>query len=231
MSEIPTLHEDERHSTRHVEIEPTWTFKSKSVASGFDHHVREQLPWYDIVTKAIVQIARHYIPQGGHVYDVGASNGNIGRALATLLTDRAATLTALEASAEMVATYGGPGRVIRVNAEDHEFERFDLAVVMLALMFVTPSRVEELLSKMRAKLNAGGAIVVVERMLPPAGYPAIIMSRLTLAAKLDGGAAADEILAKELSLAGVQRPLNPDVLGEAVEWFRFGDFAGYVIEA
>ena len=41
-----------------------------------------------------------------------------------------------------------------------------------------------------------------------------------------------EIIAKEISLGGVQRPLSRDVLTDlgAVEWFRYGDFAGWVIE-
>ena len=77
-----------------------------------------------------------------------------------------------------------------------------------------------------------GAIIVVERMLPPDSYMSIVSSRLTLAAKLEGGVSPAEIIAKEISLGGVQRPLSRDVLTDlgAVEWFRYGDFAGWVIE-
>ena len=39
------------------------------------------------------------------------------------------------------------------------------------------------------------------------------------------------MIKKELSLSGIQRPLYPGELGEdAVEVFRFGDFAGWIIE-
>jgi tRNA (cmo5U34)-methyltransferase len=218
--------------TDHVRIDDTWTFESASVAEGFGAHVREQLPWYDLVTSAIVQIARHYIPRGGLVYDIGASDGNIGRALAPVLADRGAELIGIEPSAEMVKKYEAPGKVIQANAEDHAFAPFDLGIAMLAFMFVSPSRTPELIEGLRAKIKPGGALVVVERMLPPGGYPAIITSRLTLAAKLAKGASPEQIIAKELSLAGVQRPLSLPILGdEAVEWFRFGDFAGYLIEA
>ena len=54
--------------------------------------------------------------------------------------------------------------------------------------------------------------------------------RLALAGKLSAGVEADEIIAKELSLGGIQRPIDPEILGDAVEWFRFGDFAGWIIE-
>ena len=40
-----------------------------------------------------------------------------------------------------------------------------------------------------------------------------------------------ETIEKELSLSGVQRPITEDQLaGEFINWFRFGDFSGYLIE-
>ena len=50
-------------------------------------------------------IARHYIPQGGKVYDLGASTGNVGRVLANTLQERGARLTALEECPDMAAAY------------------------------------------------------------------------------------------------------------------------------
>lgn len=218
--------------TRHVKIGSSFDFDTESVADGFNAHVREQLPWYELVTHAIVQIARHYIPHNGLVYDIGASNGNIGRALHDVLEERSANLVAIEPASAMVDHYQGPGQVIHGRAEDFPFEPYDLAVANLALMFVAPAEVRGLVERLREATRPGGALVVVERMHPASGYPALVMARLTLEAKMRSGASSEEILAKELSLAGVQRPLCPDVLGAgAVEWFRFGDFAGYLIEA
>jgi hypothetical protein len=43
--------------------------------------------------------------------------------------------------------------------------------------------------------------------------------------------AGEEIIEKELSLSGVQRPITEEQLGGSfVNWFRFGDFSGYIIE-
>lgn len=216
-----------------MNIPETFTFESAEVADGFDAHVREQLPWYDLVTDAIAQIGRHYIGEGGLVYDIGASNGNVGRALAPILEQRGASLVAIEKSPDMASRYQGPGDVVTADAGTFDYEPCDFAVAMLSLMFLRPDRADDLLLRLRSRLRQGGALVVVERTLPPPGYLSVITSRLTLAAKRAMGAPADQIIAKELSLAGVQRPLDTkvlDLLG-AVEWFRFGDFAGYVIES
>lgn len=210
-----------------------WTFKSDTVAKGFDAHVQQQLPWYGFVTDAIVQIGRHYIGHRGLVYDIGASTGNVGRALEQVLLDRKAELVAIEESAAMVEQYRGPGVVVNQRAQDYQFESFDLAVSMLALMFNRPDEVSPLVAELVGKIRPGGALLMVERMLPPNGYLSIVSSRLTLEAKRKAGAEPDEILSKELSLAGVQRPIDRRLLEYhgAVEWFRYGDFAGWVIES
>jgi tRNA (cmo5U34)-methyltransferase len=55
------------------------------------------------------------------------------------------------------------------------------------------------------------------------------MRRLTLDWKLKNGATAEEIISKELSLSGVQRPMTKSEL-TGKEFFRFGEFVGWVIE-
>ncbi len=218
--------------TRHVPIPEHWTFKDEGVAAGFEGHVREQLPWYEMVTAAIVQIGRHYIGQGGLVYDVCASTGNVSRALESIIKDRDATCISVEESEEMAAQWQGPGTLEVRPAQTVDYQGYDLAVVMLGLMFLRADEQSVLLERLHRSINPGGALIVVERMLPPSGYLSIVTSRLTLAAKLDQGATADEVISKELSLAGAQRPVDARVLlaHGAVEWFRFGDFAGWVIE-
>ena len=42
-----------------MDIPTNWTFETSGVAKGFDRHVREQLPWYDLATNAILHVARH----------------------------------------------------------------------------------------------------------------------------------------------------------------------------
>jgi len=215
-----------------MEIPREWTFERKEIAEGFDRHVREQLPFYDMTTGAIAHIARHYIPERGLVYDVGASTGNIGNAIAPILDKRKATLVPIESSAEMCELYAGPqrGRLVQADALDYDFEEFDLAICFLVMMFFPVAKREAFIDELREKVKPGGAIIVFDKTEAVTGYPATILMRLAFAGKLSAGVEADEIIAKELSLGGIQRPIDPEILGDAVEWFRFGDFAGWIIE-
>src|SRR5436309_2991839 len=106
-------------------IPKNWTFRSPAVAKHFDQHVREQLPWYDTATQAVAHFGRHYIPNGGRVYDIGASTGNMGNALRETLKQRAADFTAIDQSVEMAAEYQGPPQLVITDAVTFDYQRFD----------------------------------------------------------------------------------------------------------
>jgi tRNA (cmo5U34)-methyltransferase len=209
--------------------EQDWTFHG--FAGQFDGHVREQLPWYDLASAAMGLIARHYIPKEGKVYDLGASTGNVGRVIAQTLRARSASLTALDECADMIAAYDAPGRAIRADITRFAFKPFDVCIAFLVFMFLAVPARRALLARLRQSMRPGGAIIVFDKQVPPGGYPATVLSRLTFDSKIRQGAEPGAVLSKELALSGVQRPLYPGELGaDAVEVFRYGDFAGWIIE-
>ena len=213
-----------------MDIPREWTFENTKVASGFDRHVREQLPWYDLVTGAVAHIARHYIPHNGLVYDIGASTGNIGRAIEETIAERKARLIGIESSAEMCARYKAPGELVQIDALDYRFQPYDLAICYLVLMFLPVGKRQEFIDYLKSLIKPGGALLIVDKCEAATGYEATVFWRLTLAGKIAAGVDAESVIAKELSLSGVQRPLDPAMLGDdAVQWFRFGDFAGWIV--
>jgi tRNA (cmo5U34)-methyltransferase len=217
-----------------LKVPTNWTFHDEGVAAGFERHVREQLPWYELATGAVAHVARHYVPEHGIVYDLGASTGNIGNALAETLDVRQADLFPIEASAEMAKRYKGPqrGNMIQMDVCDVIYQPFDLAVAFLTLMFVPVAKRLELIVKLRRACRPGGAIVIFDKSAASQGYAATVIWRLALAGKVASGVSAEDIVAKELSLGGVQRPVDPMLFGpDAIEFFRFGEFAGWLIEA
>jgi tRNA (cmo5U34)-methyltransferase len=214
-----------------MKIPKIWTFKNHDVAQHFDDHVREQLPWYTLATDSVAHIVRHYLPRGGVVYDIGASTGNVGRAIEDILVDRDATLYAVEESNEMLSRYHGPGKLIGSPAQAVEFEDFDVAVLFLVMMFMSVEDRTALLKNLLKRLRRGGVIIVFDKQIAPSGYFGTVLRRLTMDWKIKNGATPEAIVEKELALSGVQRPISPLILGQnATCFFTFGEFGGWVIE-
>lgn len=209
-----------------------WTFQNPQIAAHFDRHVREQLPWYDIATGLVAHVGRHYLTDGGTVIDIGASTGNVARALGETLTARKARLLALDNAPDMLDRYAGPGIPVVADARSFDYvaEAPDLVVAFLVLMFVPVADRAALVARIKAAVKPGGAVVVFDKMAARGGHVGSVIYRMTLAAKYEAGALPEEIIAKELSLAGVQRPMDDAELPGFEPIFRFGDFAGWLYE-
>jgi tRNA (cmo5U34)-methyltransferase len=214
-----------------MEIPTNWTFKNKGVAKEFDTHVRESLPWYDLVSGAVAHTVRHYLPENGLMYDIGASTGNIGKLLDESLTARKAQLISIENAPEMAEHFEAQGTLEIADCTTYNYQPFDVATIFLVLMFLTMEQRQTLIATLIDKCRKGGAIVIVDKIEARANYIGTINRRLTLAGKVATGVSHEQIIAKELSLAGIQRPLTDKELPDSAEqFFRFGEFAGWIIE-
>lgn len=217
----------------------SWTFETKEIAETFDSHVREQLPWYDMVTDSVAYIIRNYLPEHGTVVDIGASTGNLIDKIIPLVRERNGSIHAIEKSREMcnvmVSKY-------KKNREDDigvtcadittmEVPDCDVIVLFLTLMFVPVLYRESLIKRAIESCSTGGVIIIVDKIADHGGYFSTVLKRLTMHFKLQQGAKPEDVLTKEMSLAGVQIPIDPAILGEdAKQFFRMGEFAGWVIE-
>jgi tRNA (cmo5U34)-methyltransferase len=216
----------------------SWTFETKEIAETFDAHVREQLPWYDMVTDAVVYITRNYLPDYGVVVDIGASTGNMIDKLMPLTLERVADVVAIEKSLPMCAIlkkkYNKKSDCVVVENADvtkGDLPKADVYILFLTMMFIPIEKRKALIDDMRANCKQGGVIVVVDKICDHGGYFATVLKRLTMQFKLQQGAKPEDVLNKEMSLAGVQIPIDPSILGsDAKQFFRMGEFAGWVIE-
>ena len=217
-----------------MEIPTNWTFKNQSVAQNFDAHVREQQPWYELATGIMAHCVRHYLPQNGIMYDLGCSTGNVEIALDETLTKRNIEYIPIDNSEEMLDQYKGCRDVKIADIESYAYKNHDVCVSFLVLMFLSLDEREALLETLLSKLNEGGCLIVFDKTEIASGYLSTVLHRATLAGKVASGVSAEEIIAKELSLAGVQRPFAQNYFTKrfpnCVEIFRFGEFAGWLIE-
>ncbi len=209
-----------------------WTFETAEIAKTFDAHVREQLPWYEMATNAVEFIGSHYLHRHSRAYDIGAGNGNMARAFDRIINERNIDFVSIESSREMAKTFKAPGRLIVADACDSSYEGADLVISFLAMIFVPPAKRGALMRNIIESLRPGGAFLMVERIIPDSGYPSLACARLTMAQKRKQGADPADIYAKEMSLIGLQRPMDRAVLegmGFSM-WFRMGNFAGFILE-
>ena len=215
-----------------MEIPSSWTFKTSEVASHFEEHVREQLPWYDELTALVAVIARHYMPEGSTVYDIGASTGNLGRTLASVIEARRIRWIGVENSEAMREIYNAPGELLIQDALTVDYLPCDLAICFLSLMFFPAETRKHWLFQLLTRIKPGGAIVVVDKEQAEGGILSTALHRYVMETTIRNGARAEDVLKKESSLCGIQRPLPRDFFDgiRVREFFRFGDFAGYVIE-
>ena len=90
---------------------------------------------------------------------------------------------------------------------------------------------KDLIERIRNLSINGGVIIIVDKICDHNGYFSTVLKRLTMHFKLLQGAKPEEVLTKEMSLAGIQIPICQTVLGnDAKLFFRMGEFAGWVIE-
>jgi tRNA (cmo5U34)-methyltransferase len=215
----------------------SWTFETPEIAAGFDDHVREQLPWYDMVTDAVCYIVRNYLTNDNTVVDVGASTGNMIDKLMPLLLERKAYAVALEKSPTMVEALKKRFdnhhnvRVVREDIRSCGLEQAQVYVLFLTMMFIPVHERQRVIAYLRANLLKGGVLIVVDKVCDHGGYFATVLKRLGMHWKIQQGAKLEEVTTKEMSLAGVQIPFDPSMLGaDAKQFFRMGEFAGWVVE-
>lgn len=213
-----------------------WTFKN--FADDFDGHVREQLPWYDLVTEAVVFIAKNYIPQGGQVYDIGCSTGNITKKLLPTIIERKATICGIDNEKSMLNRYKKSFKDKKLpvsakvsDAQHYIYSNFDVAIVFLTAMFIPKEEQERLFFNLYQHINEGGCIIVVDKVNDSGGYVATVLKRLAMHFKLLNGADSADIIDKELRLSGIQRPIDEqDFSGKVTQFFQMGEFKGWIIE-
>lgn len=214
----------------------SWTFETQEIANAFDNHVREQLPWYDMVTESVSYIIKNYLSENDTVVDIGSSTGNIIDKILPLVLERSCYITAIEKSQSMFEKlkekYENESCIELVDS-DVTMITLPVAkvyVLFLTLMFIPVNQRKDLIERIKKSCEDGGVIIIVDKVCDHLGYFSTVLKRLTMHFKLLQGAKPEEVLIKEMSLAGIQIPIDTSLLGNAKEFFRMGEFAGWVIE-
>ena len=214
----------------------SWTFDSKEIVGKFDSHVREQLPWYEMVTEAVTFIVRNYLTPNNNIVDIGCSTGNMIDKLFALTKERDCYIIGYEKSKSMFQHCDEKYNMCHTIEIEHqdiidvEMPRAQVYILFLTLMFIPVDERPTILKRIKENCVEGGIIIIVDKINDHEGYFSTVLKRLTWHFKILQGANPKDIVEKEMELCGIQIPIDIKLVKGGKEFFRMGDFAGWVIE-
>lgn len=156
-------------------IEKSSDFKfGAQVAQVFDDMVSRSVPYYLEMQRMIGELAGNHAVAGTEVYDLGCSTGS------TLITMDPSVandvkFVGIDDSQEMLNKCDAKLKELGITreyelrcadlAKDFTINNASVAVLCLTLQFVRPMHREQLLKRVFAGLNPGGALILVEKIL------------------------------------------------------------------
>ncbi len=222
-----------------------WAF-DRSVTEVFDNMLARSIPQYDVMRKAVFDLARDYIQPGTAVIDLGCSRGE---ALSPLVDHFGAQnhFIGIEVSDPMIEAarkrfegYINCG-IVNIKKMDLRIERpISKASVTLCVLTLQFTPIEYRLRILRDVYNStlpGGALILVEKVLGASADIDTEMVKTYYRLQSENGYSVEEIERKRLSLEGVLVPVtakwNEELLSMSgfrqVDCFwRWMNFAGWV---
>ncbi len=207
----------------------------------FNTHVRRHLPWYNLVLDALEFFTACYLNEKGLVYDIGSGTGNYYKRISNLLDDRDAGYIGIEKAEGMYeqhkrAITRKQDELYQLDVRNFQFiKEYDICVVNLMLMFLPYKDQGEILDTLLDKMSEHGVLLLVEKDFIDTCQDSFFryaLERLTMYLKIKQGVSKEEVIQKELSLLGIQRPVqivNVSSKYVSYEWFRLANFSGKAI--
>jgi len=222
-----------------------WEF-NESVTNAFEDMLSRSIPEYPTMRQACFDLGSRYVQRGTDIVDLGCSRGD---ALLPFVKRFGAhnRYVGIERSAPMIESakqkFGGYIANGIVEIEDRDLRgvfppvHASLILSVLTLQFIPIEHRFRVLRKAYESLAAGGALILVEKVLGATSEIDQRMVEIYYALKRDNGYSQDAIDRKRLSLEGVLVPItarwNEEALTHAgfssVDCFwRWMNFAGWV---
>jgi len=156
-------------------IEKPSDFKfGENVARVFDDMVNRSVPFYGEIQRMMAELSADHAKEGSDVYDLGCSTGTTMVGMDTMVNP-SIRFVGVDDSQEMLDKC--KSKLLELGfSRDYELRCNDLnqgvkitnasvVVLCLTLQFVRPMYREKLLENIHKGLNAGGALILVEKIL------------------------------------------------------------------
>ena len=191
-----------------------WKFNGQMV-EHFESHVEKSVPLYKEGHDLIIKLSDYFVKNDSICYELGSSAGTLIYKLAKHHEFRDATFTGVEIEEDMVTKANGlySNSNLSFVCEDMNtmaLENSDLIVSYYTIQFIHPKLRQQLIDKIYASLNWGGAFIMYEKVRANDARFQDIISNLYMEYKLEKGYSSEEIIAKAKSLKGVLEPFSTE---------------------
>lgn len=219
----------------------------EQVASVFPDMIKRSIPGYSHILGMTGVIAKRYVPEGGRIYDLGASLGATTLSVAQQLkhlndvafitvdtsaamTERCAAILAENLPQRSITNLCGDIRSL-------EYQPCDLILLNFTLQFLPPKDRQPLLDKLFQALRAGGALVMSEKVHFQDPRQAQLLYELHHDFKRANGYSDIEISQKRTALEDVMLTDTPETHQQRLldtgfsftsQWFQYLNFASFL---
>ena len=219
----------------------------EQVVRVFPDMIKRSVPGYSQILGMTGVIARRYVPEGGRIYDLGASLGASTLSVLQQLQDvQQLDVIAVDTSAAMnercreLLAENLPERAVDIRCADIrtlDYQPCDLILLNFTLQFLPLEDRQPLLDRLFAALRPGGALLLSEKVHFADQRESQLLYELHHDFKRANGYSDLEISQKRTALEDVLRTLTPEAqLGQlrqagfdmTVPWFQYLNFMSFL---
>lgn len=216
------------------------------VASVFPDMIARSVPGYRFIVDMTGIIAARHARPGCNIYDLGCSTGASLLAAHARIDDRTVNFVGIDNAAPMLekcrANLAGvidPARLrlIQGDVRDARIANAGAVILNFTLQFIAPDARLDLLRRVYANLNPGGAVVIAEKVAFDAAADARLLRELHEVFKAANGYSDLEIAQKRAALENVLLPdtaaahlarLRRAGFAQPAQWFQAFNFCAFL---
>ena len=206
----------------------SWVF-NKNVAMSFDKHVRQSIPFYDLIQKYISSLSEWFIKDGSLIYDLGCSTGETTKNILKFNNKRKVNFKyiGIDNSRQMVKLAKKKIKKKNIIFKTGDVNNFlfkknsDLFISLLLFPFLKLDERRKLLRKIYTSLKIGGALICVDKIYSENPLVQDIFNQIYFDSKIENKLTTGQILNKAKSLRGSMH------LYQQTELIKFFKAAGF----
>ena len=223
---------------------------NEDVVRVFPDMIKRSVPGYPTIVENLGVIAARFAQPNSHLYDLGCSLGAVTQALRRHVRAEGTRVVAIDNSTAMVTRCREylsaqdsmheellPVEVVEADILEATLEPASVIALNFTLQFIAPEQRPVLLSRLRASLLPGGALLLSEKIRFPDDQTQALLNGLHLDFKRANGYSELEIAQKRTALENV---MLTDTLDEhrgrlqaagfstVVPWFQCLNFVSLI---